>query len=113
MGILCQIRYGQNKLLLKKCSSCFITCIFCINLQESVVFTELKLVITFAVEEYHESLNLCELRVCFHTKRNKLTTSIANTHCLFDFTVDSTVAEKMKLVNIVVSSFIRLSSFFM
>lgn len=47
------------------------------------------------------------------TKILKLPTSIANTHCLFDFPVDSTVAETMELVNIVVSSFIKLSSLFM
>jgi hypothetical protein len=49
----------------------------------------------------------------FRTKRGKLPASIANTHCLFDFPVDSTVAETMESVNIVVSSFIKLSSFFM
>jgi len=49
----------------------------------------------------------------FRTKERKLPTSTANTPCLFDFPVDSTVAETMELVNIVVSSFIKLSSFFM
>jgi hypothetical protein len=49
----------------------------------------------------------------FHTKRNKLPTSIANTQCLFHFPVDSTVAEMMASVNTVVSSFIKVSSFFM